>query len=90
MASPEPVPEPEYLEIKFLLEGVVEECPVVTAVLVLPVLPVLRPEVYFTHVLGLLPTNVSLSNTKFSIETNGSPTPLTAKNKTKMKIFPRI
>ena len=64
MASPEPVPEPDYLEIKFLLEGVVEECPVVTAVLVLPVLPVLRPQVYFTHVLGLLPTNLSLSNTK--------------------------
>ena len=55
MASPEPVPEPGYLEIKFLLEGVVEECPVVTAVLVLPVLPVLRPEVYLTHVLGFLP-----------------------------------
>ena len=56
MASPEPVPEPDYLEIKFLLEGVVEECPVVTAVLVLPARH-LRPEVYFTHILGSLPTN---------------------------------
>ena len=63
MATPEPVPEPGYLEIRFLLEGVVEECPVVTAVLVLPVLPVLRPEVNLTHVLGFLPNNVSSSKT---------------------------
>ena len=56
-------PEPEYLEIKFLLESEVEECPVVTAVIVLPVLPVLRPEVNLTHVLGFLPNNVSSSKT---------------------------
>ena len=63
LASVEPLPEsppPVYLEIKFLLKGEVEQRAVVTAVLVLPVLPVVRPEVYFTHVLGFFPTDVIL------------------------------
>ena len=50
----------KYLHIKFLLKGEVEQRAVVTAVLVLPVLPVVRPEVYFTHVLGFFPTDVIL------------------------------